>query len=31
MAHKIALDKINRVPVVFAGKEPYITEIEEEE
>ena len=27
LAHKIELDKIKRVPIVFAGKEPYITKI----
>ena len=27
LAHKIEIDKIKRVPIVFAGKEPYITKI----
>jgi hypothetical protein len=29
LSHKIALDKIIRIPIVFAGKEPYITKLEE--
>ena len=28
LAHKIQFDKIKRVPIIFAGKEPYITKIE---
>ncbi len=27
LAHRIELDKIKRVPIVFAGKEPYITKL----
>ncbi len=27
LAHKIELDKIKRVPIIFAGKEPYITKL----
>jgi len=29
LAHKIELDKIIRVPIVFAGKEPFITKLAE--
>jgi len=27
LAHKIELEKITKVPIVFAGKEPYITKL----
>lgn len=30
LAHKVELDKIKRVPIVFAGKEPYIVKPEKE-
>ena len=29
LSHKVELDKIIRVPIVFAGKEPYITKLPE--
>ncbi len=27
LAHKIALEKIKRIPIIFVGKEPYITKL----
>jgi len=29
LLHKVELDKIIRVPIVFAGKEPYLTKLPE--
>ncbi len=27
LVHKIELEKIKRIPIIFAGKEPYITKL----